>query len=69
MEHAQAGVKAPFVRHVDIDAHDAEHQFFPPGVEAIALVECIARQQDWRGGWTFPVARQHRDCPSSPMVG
>jgi hypothetical protein len=26
MEYAQSDVKASFVGHVDIDAHDAEHQ-------------------------------------------
>jgi hypothetical protein len=63
VEHAQPGVKAPLVRHVDIDAHDAQHQFLAPGVEAVALVECVAREQDRRGGRPLRRDSEFRHAP------
>ena len=33
------------VGHIDIDADDAQHEFFAPGVEPVAFVESVAGQQ------------------------
>jgi hypothetical protein len=37
-------MKAFPVRHVDVDADDAQHQLLAPNVEAVARVERVTRQ-------------------------
>ena len=61
-------MKVRLVGHVDIDADDLEHQFLAPSVETVALVECIAREQDRREGGRSPQIAPV-DMPLKPPRG
>jgi hypothetical protein len=42
-----------------IDAHDAQHQFLAPGVEAVARIKRIAREHDRGRTPRFAIVRRH----------